>query len=195
MYDVMCQWHKRLAERIEASASLKRCFQFHPNFSIVKGIGLFHVHGHQEQCFARYAPNFIPGIGQTEGEIIETLWSIINDVSRGCRGMTAAHRQEMLDDHMNDSNWMKMIRMCKRSETFIALKLTPLQRPDYKKSIQPRWLPPVPMMQSLRNWTHLWMRSTEPSGYRWRQAQWSGGTMTLQPWISILSERKKVRFP
>lgn len=111
MYDVMCQWHKHLAERIDRSVVLKRCMEAHPNLRIVKGIGLFHVHGHQELCFSRYSPDFISGIGQTEGEIIETLWSIINEVSRGCRGMTAAHRQEVLDDHMNDCNWMKLTRM------------------------------------------------------------------------------------
>lgn len=192
MYDVMCQWHKHLNERIQASPSLRRCFQLHPDFSIVKGIGLFHVHGHQEQCFARYAPDFIPGIGQTEGEIIETLWSIINDVSRGCRGMTAAHRQEMLDDHMNDSNWMKMIRMSMFSEKLLALKFTRLQPQGYKKSTQAQSLRPSPMMQSLKNWTYRLTRSIEPSGYRWKLPHWAGGMTTLLPWIFILYIKKKV---
>ena len=111
MYDVICQWYKNFWLRVEQSAHLKRALVNHPNLQIVKGIGLFHIHGHQSECLPRFTPDFIVGIGQTEGEIIETLWSVINDVSRGCRGMSAAHRQETLDDHMNDSNWMKLIRM------------------------------------------------------------------------------------
>lgn len=78
---------------------------------IVKGIGLFHVHGHQVMCFARYSPNFITGAGQTDGEIIETLWAALNMIAGSTRTMTAAHRKEVIDDHMNDSNWKKLTRM------------------------------------------------------------------------------------
>ena len=34
-------------------------------------IGLFHVHGHKEQCFFHYATTFIPGAAITVGKILE----------------------------------------------------------------------------------------------------------------------------
>ncbi|KIO00046.1 hypothetical protein M404DRAFT_29874 [Pisolithus tinctorius Marx 270] len=51
------------------------------------------------------------GAGWVDGEIIETLWSLLNVVSTSARGMSSLHRQELLDFQMSDCNFMKMIRM------------------------------------------------------------------------------------
>ncbi|KAF8124933.1 hypothetical protein EV363DRAFT_1299555 [Boletus edulis] len=75
------------------------------------GIGIWHVHGHQTECFARHGPLFIQGAGWVDGEIIETLWSMLNIVSSSARGMSSPHRQELLDFQMNNSNFMKIIWM------------------------------------------------------------------------------------
>ncbi len=79
--------------------------------TIIQAIGLWHVHGHKEECLYRFASTYIPGVGVVDGEILETLWSLLNRISRTCRGMTTAHRTEVLDDHMGDSNWKKTINM------------------------------------------------------------------------------------
>ena len=106
-YDVNCQYNKNLHRRIANN----QIISLPPDLKIVPGIGIWHVHGHQTQCFARYAPNFIPGAGNVDGEIMETLWSSLNIISPSTRGMVTPHRQEMLDFQMNDSNFVKMIRM------------------------------------------------------------------------------------
>lgn len=46
-----------------------------------------------------------------DGEILETLWSTLNSISPSLRTSTLAHRSEVLDDHMNDGNWKKMVSM------------------------------------------------------------------------------------
>ena len=48
-------------------------------------IGLFHIHGHQDTCPARYLPSFIEGSRQIDGETIETLWAPLNEISRSTR--------------------------------------------------------------------------------------------------------------
>ena len=73
------------------------------------GIGLFHIHGHQDNCLARYSPSFIEGGQQIDGETIETLWAPLNEISRSTRGMSTSHHREVIDDHMNDSNWKKLV--------------------------------------------------------------------------------------
>ncbi|KAF9470578.1 hypothetical protein BDN70DRAFT_821168, partial [Pholiota conissans] len=80
------------------------------------GIGMFHVHGHQEQCFYRFAPSFIPGAGNVAGEILESLWSELNQISSSTRTMTLAGRAETLDDHTSDSNFRKTIGMRESSD-------------------------------------------------------------------------------
>ncbi|KAG2086529.1 uncharacterized protein F5147DRAFT_764930 [Suillus discolor] len=82
-----------------------------PQLTIIPGIGLWHVHGHQDSCYVRYASNFIEGIGRIDGEIMETLWAWLNLISPAAQGMSSPHRKECLDYQMNDSNFCKMIHM------------------------------------------------------------------------------------
>ncbi|KAG2139258.1 hypothetical protein DEU56DRAFT_755571 [Suillus clintonianus] len=54
-YDINCQYHKHLHQRIDASPYLGLPW----GMDIIPGIGLWHVHGHQDKCYVRYASNFI----------------------------------------------------------------------------------------------------------------------------------------
>ncbi|KAI5987303.1 hypothetical protein EDD15DRAFT_2389608 [Pisolithus albus] len=93
-YDINCSYMKNLRKRVDNSDFL----HIPSSLRIIPGIGIWHVHGHKEECWV-------------DGEIIETLWSILNVVSSSTRGMSSPHRQELLDFQMNDSNFMKMIRI------------------------------------------------------------------------------------
>ena len=106
-YDINCQYNKHLRVRVDRS----RFLEMVPELTIIPGIGLWHVHGHQDSCYVRYASNFIEGIGRIDGEIMETLWARLNLISPAARGMSSPHRKECLDYQMNDSNFCKMIRM------------------------------------------------------------------------------------
>ncbi|KAI6014687.1 hypothetical protein EDC04DRAFT_2870627 [Pisolithus marmoratus] len=59
----------------------------------------------------KYSLNFIKGAGHLDREILETLWAPFNKISPTARSMTQAHRQEVYDDHMRDSNWKKLVGM------------------------------------------------------------------------------------
>ena len=83
----------------------------HPELIIIPGIGLFHVHGHQLVCLARFLLTFIIRAGQSDGEILETLWSTLNHIGRILQTMTLAHQTEVLDAHMGDNNWKKLVNM------------------------------------------------------------------------------------
>jgi hypothetical protein len=79
------------------------------NLELHLGIGLFHIDGHQDTCLTRYSPSFIEGGWQIDGEMIEMLWAPLNEISRSTRGISTSHRREIIDDHMNDSNWKKLV--------------------------------------------------------------------------------------
>ncbi|KAI0257960.1 hypothetical protein BC834DRAFT_1036787, partial [Gloeopeniophorella convolvens] len=107
MYDIMCQYGVHLRKRVDKSPHLT----IRPTLKLLVGIGLFHIHGHQDICLSRFSPSFIKGARQIDGEIIETVWAPLNLVSRSIRGMTLAHRQEILDSHMNYWNWKKLVNI------------------------------------------------------------------------------------
>ncbi|KAI6096047.1 hypothetical protein F5141DRAFT_1067903 [Pisolithus sp. B1] len=106
-YDVNCTYMKNLWRWVDNTKFL----EITPSLRIVAGIGMWHVHRHKKECYARYSPLFIRGSGWVDSEIIETLWSTLNIVSASTCRMTLLHRQELLDFQMNDSNFMKMICM------------------------------------------------------------------------------------
>lgn len=110
IYDIVCQYIVHLRDRV--GHLLPR------ELTIDAAIGSFHVHGHKDTCFYRYATSFIPGAGVVAGEILESLWAVLNAVTPAMRTATLAHRAEIMDDHMTDSNHKKLLNMgeCRVSE-------------------------------------------------------------------------------
>jgi hypothetical protein len=106
-YDINCQYSINLRRRLAEGPFL----DIPEDLPILAAIGLFHVHGHQDKCYARYAPTFVRGMGKGDGEILETNWSVLNGISSMTRTMTLAHRSEVMDAHIGDNNWKKMINM------------------------------------------------------------------------------------
>ncbi|KAF8269526.1 hypothetical protein EI94DRAFT_1898635 [Lactarius quietus] len=70
MYDIMCQYGVHLSDRVEKSPELSIA----NSLELWTGIGLFHIHGHQDSCLPHFSPSYITGAKQVDGEIIETLW-------------------------------------------------------------------------------------------------------------------------
>ena len=107
MYDIMCQYRIHFQERVEKSPGLS----LPDSLELQTGIGLFHIHGHQDSCLPWFSPSYIHGAKQVDGEIIETLWAPLNNISRSLQGMSLMHQQEVLDAHLNHSNWKKLVRI------------------------------------------------------------------------------------
>ncbi|KAI6118046.1 hypothetical protein F5141DRAFT_1000067, partial [Pisolithus sp. B1] len=105
IYDVGCQWSVNFWSRVKNSPSLL----LPPALEIVPAMGKFHLAAHKLSCFPRYSLNFVKGAGHLDGEILETLWAPFNKISPTARSTTQAHRQEVYDDHMRDSNWKKLV--------------------------------------------------------------------------------------
>ncbi|KAG1726351.1 uncharacterized protein EDB91DRAFT_1061664 [Suillus paluster] len=83
-YDVNCQYNKHLWQRVDESLHLSLPL----GMDIIPGIGLWHVHGHQDKCYVWYTSNFIPGAARIDGEIMETLWVPLNIISPSAWGMS-----------------------------------------------------------------------------------------------------------
>lgn len=107
-YDIMCQWLIHWEEQFNATHnSLGK--HHHRNMILLKAIGSWHVHGHKAVCLARYGFQWIAGAGQMDGELVETLWSYLNGLSRTARAMTKAHREECLNEGLNAWNMKKIL--------------------------------------------------------------------------------------
>lgn len=105
-YDVNCQWSVHYKERFSHAPLLTLPSPMPP---LYPAIGTWHVHGHKDRCFPRYATTFIKGAGIRSAEILESRWSSLNKAATPLRYMTLPHRAEMLDALMYDCNWKTMV--------------------------------------------------------------------------------------
>ncbi|KAF7358501.1 hypothetical protein MVEN_00900800 [Mycena venus] len=104
IYDISCQWVLHWIERFMKGEYLF----FWEDLKLTAAVGKFHLGAHVLDCFWKLSLNFMEGSGQVDGEILETLWAALDKLIGSTRNMSRAHRQEVLDDHMNDSNWKKI---------------------------------------------------------------------------------------
>jgi len=106
-YDVNCQYSINFMNQVENSVTL----QVPDELDIIHAIGTFHVHSHKEECYPRYGTMFIPGAAITSMEILEVRWSSYNPAAPSLCYMSLAHRSEMLDLLMGDTNWKTIVSM------------------------------------------------------------------------------------
>ena len=106
IYDICCQWIIHFLERVSELEYL----EVSDSMEITGAVRKWHLAAHIAECFPKFTLNFVEGAGEVEGEILETLWSKMDEMAGMAQAMSAAHHQEVVDDHMNDSNWCKMIR-------------------------------------------------------------------------------------
>ena len=107
IYDICCQWIIHFRQHVSESEFL----ELWESLEITGAVGKFHLAAHIAECFPKFTLNFVEGAGEVEGEILETLWSGMDEVAGLAQAMSIAHHQEVLDQYMNDSNWQKMIRI------------------------------------------------------------------------------------
>lgn len=104
-YDINCQHCVNFRTRVLGNPKfLSWPFE---DIQTIFGIGEFHINGHIPKCFPRYSSQFIEGAAVTDGEILESLWAEINEISPSCASSSLPNRTEVLDDHFNSSNFRK----------------------------------------------------------------------------------------
>ncbi|KAJ6524642.1 hypothetical protein DFH09DRAFT_1046744 [Mycena vulgaris] len=108
-YDIACQWHKNIWDRMQIyertirKENEKRYFVFL--------VPKFHLPAHIESCNIKFSFLLTRYVGQTDGESPERGWANINRLATSTREMGPHLRREVLDDHFNDWNWKKILAM------------------------------------------------------------------------------------
>ncbi|KAF8142761.1 hypothetical protein K438DRAFT_1634899, partial [Mycena galopus ATCC 62051] len=118
-YDIVCQWAKRLKERLKA---VLKGLLIHSQLSAILALCAFaipkmHIKGHLGPCQEDYSLNLIPGSGQTDGEGIERPWAHIGVVGTSPREMGPGSREDTLNGHWGSWNWQKIVGLGERLRT------------------------------------------------------------------------------
>ncbi|XP_052096717.1 uncharacterized protein LOC127731911 [Mytilus californianus] len=88
MYDIACSLESHLKKQNDQSILDKTQFS----------IPIFHCYGHKMACQVLYNPRKKNGIGLTDGESLERLWSYLGKFSKITKEMTPENRIDLLTD-------------------------------------------------------------------------------------------------
>ncbi|KZT51613.1 hypothetical protein CALCODRAFT_512585 [Calocera cornea HHB12733] len=106
-YDLCCSWVVNLRERF--SQRFPELVNLLDKFQWV--VPKFHVWSHKESCQYFYSLSLTRGSGRVDGEGVERPWAELRQLSSSTKEMTAAHRTEIIEDHINFWNYCKVIDM------------------------------------------------------------------------------------
>ena len=106
-YDIVCQWHVNLRERMLALPH-----SFHIDLDGRKVTFLvpkFHLPAHVAACQTAFSFHLTRGVGNTDGEAPERGWANINPLSSQTKQMGPGSRRDTIDNHFGDWNYKKVI--------------------------------------------------------------------------------------
>lgn len=111
-YDIACQWSKNLTSRCANYAKLKpNAISENPDLDVKFAVPKFHLPAHVPACQLKFSLNRLQGVGRTDGECPERLWSAFNGLAYSTREMGPGSRRDTLDDNFGDHNWDKTTRL------------------------------------------------------------------------------------
>ncbi|KAI0323717.1 hypothetical protein GY45DRAFT_1264149, partial [Cubamyces sp. BRFM 1775] len=106
-YDINCQYDKKFELRL---AEFRKYFSHLPSIKttifppIRSPIPKFHGPAHTLICNVYRSYNYTPGVGMTDGEASERIWSAFNALAVRAKEMSAGHRHDVINDFLNDLN-------------------------------------------------------------------------------------------
>ncbi|KAJ7727679.1 hypothetical protein DFH07DRAFT_757637, partial [Mycena maculata] len=106
-YDIACQWHKHLRERMEKMPEHLRLPL--DKIKLQCALPVWHVGSHDEDCQNSFSLSFKPGVGKSDGEGVERTWSILNPASYHTKDMNRGNREDTLNDKIDNHNFLKNI--------------------------------------------------------------------------------------
>ncbi|KAJ3500320.1 hypothetical protein NLJ89_g9853 [Agrocybe chaxingu] len=103
-YDIACQWFINVFKRMERWPAELR---IPSTMTLIPAILKLHEPMHTVANHQVYSLNYIPGVGQSDLETPEHVWSGHNAVGNATKSQGPGSRHDILNDHFAFWNWLK----------------------------------------------------------------------------------------
>jgi hypothetical protein len=114
-YDIACQWQKTLAER---NAKLPKDIRLPlGSLSLQCALPVWHAASHNEECKNANSLSFKPGMGKSDGEGVERVWSVMNPAAHHTKDAGRGQRVDTVEDKMDSHNHLKNFGQGKSSSS------------------------------------------------------------------------------
>lgn len=119
-YDIACQYHRNLLERMKRFANVAKDFKslqakgldtFY-SILLVWAVGKFHLAAHKPSCRYKYSLRYLWGAGRTDGEADEREWARLNALAQRAREMAVGHRHDTINYFLDALNELLTSRLC-----------------------------------------------------------------------------------
>ncbi|KAI4517304.1 hypothetical protein K525DRAFT_153413, partial [Schizophyllum commune Loenen D] len=105
-YDIGCQYMTNFYER---TMKLPRHLRPDPSADLKFCLPVWHGAIHEESCRSVNSLKYHHGVGRTDGEGIERIWSILNSISYATKEMGEGTRHDAIEDKSDSINFGKNI--------------------------------------------------------------------------------------
>ncbi|TRM56407.1 hypothetical protein BD626DRAFT_541333 [Schizophyllum amplum] len=106
-YDIGCQYMINFFDRMKKVPRALRRDQ--DALDIIFGLPVWHGGIHEEICRTRHSLKYHDGVGRTDGEAIERIWSLLNPMAWATKYMGAGARHDWLEDKVDSVNFGKLV--------------------------------------------------------------------------------------
>jgi hypothetical protein len=104
-YDIACQWKINLAERNKKLPEAVRLPT--EEVKLQCGLPVWHAASHDEECQNANSLSFRPGVGKSDGEGIERVWSVLNPSAFATKDAGKGQRADVLEGKIDNHNHLK----------------------------------------------------------------------------------------
>ncbi|KAJ7506191.1 hypothetical protein B0H11DRAFT_2220108 [Mycena galericulata] len=104
-YDIACQWEIHFPTRM---ARLPEDLQLDLDAIMLQcGLPVWHAGAHEKACANKNALSFLQGLGRSDGEGVERLWSGLNSCAFHTKDMSIGNRADTVEDKLDSHNFCK----------------------------------------------------------------------------------------
>ncbi|KAJ7780761.1 hypothetical protein DFH07DRAFT_729140 [Mycena maculata] len=104
-YDIACQWKTRLTEH--NTKMLKEMQLQLDKFTYQCVVPGWHAASHNDKCQENNSLSFKLGIGKTDSEGMERVWSIMNPMAYHTKDIGCGQRTDVVEDKIDSHNFQK----------------------------------------------------------------------------------------
>ena len=108
-YDITCQWHKGLLERVKTLPM--HLHPIIPEGTLRYVIPKLHIYSHKLPCQTEFSLNLLPGCTRTDREGIEQTHSNMGPVCNSTKQMGPGSHHDTMDCHWAHWNWQKIVSL------------------------------------------------------------------------------------
>jgi hypothetical protein len=105
-YDCACSYARNILERIQKNGLPTQIADLLEAIRFI--IPALHIQDHKDDCMYAYSGSYMDALAQFKGELIETLWSLLNRAAPQFLQMNSGNRHDSINAHCAHQAWSKV---------------------------------------------------------------------------------------